>query len=491
MKLPNSKPIYFCDEDNLADFRNPGDFIPVYHSWAKVVGFQEAGFLQYLNSTKIFYRNLGKLIDGKWFYSTIKDAEDKTTFSNYVQSHIITKLLKIGAISMQVRGLPPRRYFCIHNGVIEKLAGLVNTSGKTAQISISGKTSDMDIAPIKEAPKTPTNLNNQVPRRTIFKKLKYSSSRNSKIPIGIRNRKIETKEAAGPNSLRSSGTIDPPSEDSEITLVTNTTTNTTLPVSTERDSFLPQTKTPTKATPSPMDRASAVLLRKLVQSRGKFVSSDKTKWAIQFAVLREQLSAPPNSEDAGNRIRAALEFYLTNFGKPGYKLPDCWDGKQFKSAFNWIEGEMKKTAPSPQLELPTEMVRLAKNLKRDYNWPKGSETFVDDAVNIGYSSYVEFRDKIRLVVKGRPTMDRLRRFVHNVVLPSMGSAEAWVGDAAKELRNNIKNWKAWSGSKKSFIGMTGFAFESEKFQSWGANQSTSYAGSMDLWNELMKEIKCG
>lgn len=62
------------------------------------------------------------MLEDDYFFNTIENIEEDTTLSRYQQDRAINKLVKLGLIEYQVKGMPARRYFKInYDDTIEKL----------------------------------------------------------------------------------------------------------------------------------------------------------------------------------------------------------------------------------------------------------------------------------------------------------------------------------------------------------------------------------
>lgn len=86
------------------------------------IGLEASGLLSELLDRRDFYRKCGKLelINGiEYFYATGKTIEKATRLSYKVQLKILKELEKLGFVSIEVRGMPAKRFFAINDEVIE------------------------------------------------------------------------------------------------------------------------------------------------------------------------------------------------------------------------------------------------------------------------------------------------------------------------------------------------------------------------------------
>ena len=85
----------------------------------------------------VYYNNLGKLTEGGWFYSTVKNLHLSSGYAEDAQKTAIRHLIKHGLIESELKGLPAKRYFRIIPDA-DKLASLLR-SGEEAQEAIALK----------------------------------------------------------------------------------------------------------------------------------------------------------------------------------------------------------------------------------------------------------------------------------------------------------------------------------------------------------------
>lgn len=77
-----------------------------YHRvFAQMAGSVTAGLLL----SQLWYWH--KAVGGRWFYKTIPDIDAETGMSRWEQETAIKKLVALKLIKVEVKSLPPRRYF--------------------------------------------------------------------------------------------------------------------------------------------------------------------------------------------------------------------------------------------------------------------------------------------------------------------------------------------------------------------------------------------
>lgn len=86
------------------------------------IGVNEALIYSELLSRQAYFDSRDQLTEDGYFFNTIDDLESGTSLSVYQQRIAINNLKKLGLIDVQVKGLPPKRFFKIE----QDTAALVN-----------------------------------------------------------------------------------------------------------------------------------------------------------------------------------------------------------------------------------------------------------------------------------------------------------------------------------------------------------------------------
>jgi len=109
--------------------------IVVNKKLAKVIGLQEAILYSELISKYLYFENDDDLDKDGYFYNTADNIKDDTTLSKFQQSKAIEKLVKLGLIEYDVRGLPATRYFKIteNNNIIKLLSTKKDVDNKKSR----------------------------------------------------------------------------------------------------------------------------------------------------------------------------------------------------------------------------------------------------------------------------------------------------------------------------------------------------------------------
>lgn len=107
---------------------NPANTIGVNRFLAHAIGSTEAVIYSALLAKSAYYEERGMISDG-WFFSTVADLEESTTFSEKQQRRAIDKLIKSGLIRSERRGMPAKRFFKI-SGELEKIKEIITLGEK-------------------------------------------------------------------------------------------------------------------------------------------------------------------------------------------------------------------------------------------------------------------------------------------------------------------------------------------------------------------------
>ena len=122
---------------SLLEVLNPTNTVSRNRLLSFAIGNAEAEIYNCLIAKHVYYNNLGKLTEGGWFYSTVKDLHLSSGYAENAQKTAIRHLIKHGLIESELKGLPAKRYFRIIPDA-DKLASLLR-SGEEAQETIALK----------------------------------------------------------------------------------------------------------------------------------------------------------------------------------------------------------------------------------------------------------------------------------------------------------------------------------------------------------------
>lgn len=121
----------------LLEVLNPTNTVSRNRLLSFAIGNAEAEIYNCLIAKHVYYNNQGKLHEGGWFYSTVKDLHLSSGYAENAQKTAIRHLIKHGLIESELKGLPAKRYFRIIPEA-DKLASLLR-SGEEAQKAIALK----------------------------------------------------------------------------------------------------------------------------------------------------------------------------------------------------------------------------------------------------------------------------------------------------------------------------------------------------------------
>ena len=116
----------------LLEVLNPTNTVSRNRLLSFAIGNAEAEIYNCLIAKHVYYNNLGKLTEGGWFYSTVKDLHLSSGYAENAQKTAIRHLIKHGLIESELKGLPAKRYFRIIPDV-DKLTSLMEVQDAIAQ----------------------------------------------------------------------------------------------------------------------------------------------------------------------------------------------------------------------------------------------------------------------------------------------------------------------------------------------------------------------
>ncbi|MCR4803903.1 MAG: DUF6017 domain-containing protein [Lachnospiraceae bacterium] len=95
------------------DLINPDNTMSFNRLFAHSIGTVETIIYFSLISKCKYWDNRGMLIDDEWFYSTVDDLQESTAIARRQQENAISKLVDIGLIKCERKGIPAKRCFNI------------------------------------------------------------------------------------------------------------------------------------------------------------------------------------------------------------------------------------------------------------------------------------------------------------------------------------------------------------------------------------------
>ena len=97
----------------IIELLNPDNTISAHRMLAHSIGMTETIIYSALISKQTYYSQNGMLLEGGWFYSTVYDLQESTTFGVKAQKTAIKHLMEHGLIECEFKGMPAKRYFRI------------------------------------------------------------------------------------------------------------------------------------------------------------------------------------------------------------------------------------------------------------------------------------------------------------------------------------------------------------------------------------------
>lgn len=145
-------------------------FITVNKHLARTLGLDEAVIFGELCSKYDYREKRGELDEGGYFYCTVEDLEEATTFGERRQRRAINSLVKIGLIEQVTKGLPRKRFFRIdENAVLEifSIQSLRSAGHSPCEVQ--------ELVPAKCRINNNTINKNTVNNKNIYREGRYSS----------------------------------------------------------------------------------------------------------------------------------------------------------------------------------------------------------------------------------------------------------------------------------------------------------------------------
>ena len=121
--------------DNILAVLNPDNTMSINRPLAHAIGMNESIVYAALISKHSYYLATGRLTEDGWFFSTVTDLQESTTFGRKAQTSAVNNLISIGLIECELRGMPARRYFRVCDNA-ELLMHLIS-KGLTASKALS------------------------------------------------------------------------------------------------------------------------------------------------------------------------------------------------------------------------------------------------------------------------------------------------------------------------------------------------------------------
>lgn len=113
---------------NVYEMLSRDNYLTVNKLVMRTLGISESVLLSELCYRRQFLARANKLTEDGFFYATVEDVEEETTLSDYAQRKILDKLNQMGLIDVERRGLPAKRYICIHEEALQSLMDSITSA---------------------------------------------------------------------------------------------------------------------------------------------------------------------------------------------------------------------------------------------------------------------------------------------------------------------------------------------------------------------------
>ena len=118
--------------DSILQLLNPDNTMSANRLLAHAIGLCETIIYSALISKYTYYINKGMIDEGGWFFSTVDDLQESTTYGEKPQRTAIKHLIENNLIECKVKGIPAKRYFRISDN-IQKLKSLIDKGVEIAK----------------------------------------------------------------------------------------------------------------------------------------------------------------------------------------------------------------------------------------------------------------------------------------------------------------------------------------------------------------------
>ena len=98
---------------SIIQLLNPDNTISAHRMLAHAIGMTETIIYSALISKQTYYSQNGMLHEGGWFYSTVCDLQESTTYGAKAQKTAVNHLIAHGLIECEYKGMPAKRFFRI------------------------------------------------------------------------------------------------------------------------------------------------------------------------------------------------------------------------------------------------------------------------------------------------------------------------------------------------------------------------------------------
>lgn len=117
-------------ENSVLQLLANDSFIIVNKRLIKELGVECAIMVGELVSLCLYWEKVDKLDEDGWFFATVEDIEERTGLSKHIQNKAIKKLIDVGILEKELRGLHAKRFVRLNLLRLEKITTLCKQDGQ-------------------------------------------------------------------------------------------------------------------------------------------------------------------------------------------------------------------------------------------------------------------------------------------------------------------------------------------------------------------------
>lgn len=106
---------------NAYELLSRDNYLTINKIVAKKIGITATALLSELCYRRQYLERGGKLTEDGFFYATVESIQEELPLSEYEQRKILTSLEELGVVTVERRGIPAKRFICIHEDALQAL----------------------------------------------------------------------------------------------------------------------------------------------------------------------------------------------------------------------------------------------------------------------------------------------------------------------------------------------------------------------------------
>jgi hypothetical protein len=182
-----------------------------------------------------------------------------------------------------------------------------------------------------------------------------------------------------------------------------------------------------------------------------------------------------------SRLESVLSWLEKNPRHP--KRPKLYFPSSFRACFLWIEELIKKSSATDVVISP-EAQRLARDLIKSLNWPKGTREELPRCIELSIVNHRALRKQIVQLRANPPGASAARKEEHrrlfDLAAKLLGTEEVFLERWWIDIHEQISEWDGFSGHLKGFV----FHRDHKLFQRMGADWMEARSSLSD-WSKVM------